>query len=83
VADVVEAVVRADGNATASRKSKEGPFARMMADVLEAIDGRKQETAAIAAYLAHPHEERRWAMNCAKLLFPPSRRIAGMQRAKK
>jgi hypothetical protein len=84
VADLVEAVLRADGYAKVSRTVREGgPFAPMMQDALKAIDGQKHETAAIAAYLAHPREQRQWAINCATMLFPPWRRIDRVQRVKK
>jgi hypothetical protein len=82
MADAVEAVFRADGYAKVSRTVKEGPFARMMAHALKAINGHTLETATIAAYLAHPREQRHWAIRYATFVFSPSRRIAGMQRVK-
>jgi hypothetical protein len=73
VADSVVAVLRANGHATVSRKAKDGPFARMMAAALQAINGEKYENEAIVAHFANPRKQRSWAINCASILSPPLR----------
>jgi hypothetical protein len=64
LADWVEAVLKEAGYKQVSRTNRNGPFARMMHQALEKIEGRSpmRGPAAIAAYLDRPVERRIRAM---------------------